>query len=307
MRPLEERMSEYHVPVMLSECLEALNIQPQGIYVDVTYGGGGHSAEILKRLSGKGRLIGFDQDADAIENKVADEKLVLVNHNFRYLKNFLKYHNALPASGLLADLGISSYQIDEPQKGFAHRWDAPLDMRMDRSASPTAADIVNTYSEKELMQLLRKYGELDNAYKVARNIVNARDKQAIETTEKLKEAVVKSLPREGENKYLSKIFQALRIEVNKELDALEQLLQQSTEVLHKGGRLVVMSYHSLEDRMVKNFIKTGNTEGKVEKDIYGNTNKPFRAVVNKAITASEEEIACNPRARSARLRVAEKI
>lgn len=300
-------MSKYHVPVMLNECLEALNIQPHGTYVDVTYGGGGHSKEILKKLSDKGKLIGFDQDADAIENKVEDEKLVLVNHNFKYLKNFLKYHDALPADGLLADLGISSYQIDEPEKGFAHRWDAPLDMRMDRSAEPTAAAIVNTYSERDLMQLLRKYGELDNAFKVARNIVNARDKQAIETTGQLKEAVVKSLPREGENKYLSKIFQALRIEVNKELEVLEDLLLQSAKVLDKGGRLVIMSYHSLEDRMVKNFIKTGDIEGKAETDIFGKTDKPFKAIVSKAITASGDEIARNPRARSARLRIAEKL
>lgn len=300
-------MSEYHVPVMLNECLEALNILPDGTYVDVTYGGGGHSKEILKKLSDKGKLIGFDQDADAIENKVEDEKLVLVNHNFKYLKNFLKYHDALPANGLLADLGISSFQIDEPEKGFAHRWDAPLDMRMDRSADQTAADIVNTYSEKDLTQLLRKYGELDNAFKVARNIVNARDKQAIETTGELKEAVVKSLPREGENKYLSKIFQALRIEVNKELEVLEDLLLQSAKVLGKGGRLVIMSYHSLEDRMVKNFIKTGDLNGKPETDIFGKTDKPFKAIVSKAITASEDEIARNPRARSARLRIAERV
>lgn len=300
-------MSEYHVPVMLNECLEALDIQPAGTYVDVTYGGGGHSKEILKKLSDKGKLIGFDQDADAIENKVKDDKLVLVNHNFKYLKNFLKYHNALPANGILADLGISSFQIDEPEKGFAHRWDAPLDMRMDKNADQTAADIVNTYSERDLMQLLKKYGELDNAFKVARNIVNARDKQTIETTGQLKEAVVKSLPREGENKYLSKIFQALRIEVNKELEVLEDLLLQSAKVLDKGGRLVIMSYHSLEDRMVKNFIKTGDLEGKAETDIFGKTNKPFKAVVSKAITASEDEIARNPRARSARLRIAEKL
>lgn len=300
-------MSEYHVPVMLNECLEALDIQPAGTYVDVTYGGGGHSKEILKKLSDKGKLIGFDQDADAIENKVKDNKLVLVNHNFKYLKNFLKYHNALPANGILADLGISSFQIDEPEKGFAHRWDAPLDMRMDKNADQTAADIVNTYSERDLMQLLKKYGELDNAFKVARNIVNARDKQTIETTGQLKEAVVKSLPREGENKYLSKIFQALRIEVNKELEVLEDLLLQSAKVLDKGGRLVIMSYHSLEDRMVKNFIKTGDLEGKAETDIFGKTNKPFKAVVSKAITASEDEIARNPRARSARLRIAEKL
>lgn len=300
-------MSKYHVPVMLNECLEALNIKPDGTYVDVTYGGGGHSKEILKKLNDKGKLIGFDQDADAIENKVEDKKLVLVNHNFKYLKNFLKYHDALPASGLLADLGISSFQIDEPEKGFAHRWDAPLDMRMDRNAEPTAADIVNTYNEKDLIQLLRKYGELDNAFKVARNIVNARDKKAIETTGQLKEAVVKSLPREGENKYLSKIFQALRIEVNKELDVLEDLLLQSAKVLDKGGRLVIMSYHSLEDRMVKNFIRTGDLEGKIETDIFGKADKPFKAIVSKAITASEDEIARNPRARSARLRIAEKL
>lgn len=300
-------MSEYHVPVMLNECIEALNIKPDGVYVDVTYGGGGHSREILSKLNSKGKLVGFDQDADAINNKVDDKRLVLVNHNFRYLKNFLKFHDALPADGLLADLGISSYQIDEPEKGFAHRWDAALDMRMDQNATQTAADIVNGYDERRLMQLLKNYGELDNAYKVAKNIVNARQIQAIETTGQLKEAVKKSLPRDAENKYLSKIFQALRIEVNQELEVLEQLLNQCTAVIGKGGRLVIMSYHSLEDRMVKNFIKTGNVEGKMEKDIYGNSHSPFKAVVTKAITASDEEIARNPRARSAKLRIAERV
>lgn len=300
-------MSEYHVPVMLSECIEALDIKPNGVYVDVTYGGGGHSREILSKLSNKGKLVAFDQDADAINNKVEDERLILVNHNFRYLKNFLKYHDALPADGLLADLGISSYQIDEPEKGFAHRWDAALDMRMDQNATQTAADIVNGYDERKLMQVLKNYGELDNAYKVTKNIINARQIQAIQTTGQLKEAVVKSLPRDAENKCLSKIFQALRIEVNQELEVLEHLLNQSAQVLGKGGRLVIMSYHSLEDRMVKNFIKTGNIEGKQEKDIYGNSHSPFKAVVTKAIIANEEELARNPRARSAKLRIAEKL
>lgn len=300
-------MSEYHVPVMLSECIEALDIKPNGVYVDVTYGGGGHSREILNKLGSKGKLVAFDQDADAINNKVEDERLILVNHNFRYLKNFLKYHDALPADGLLADLGISSYQIDEPQKGFAHRWDAALDMRMDQNATQTAADIVNGYDERKLMQVLKNYGELDNAYKVTKNIINARQIQAIKTTGQLKEAVVKSLPRDAENKYLSKIFQALRIEVNQELEVLEHLLNQSAEVLGKGGRLVVMSYHSLEDRMVKNFIKTGNIEGKQDKDIYGNSHSPFKAVVTKAIIANDDELARNPRARSAKLRIAEKL
>lgn len=300
-------MSEYHVPVMLSECIEALDIKPNGVYVDVTYGGGGHSREILSKLSNKGKLVAFDQDADAINNKVEDERLILVNHNFRYLKNFLKYHDALPADGLLADLGISSYQIDEPEKGFAHRWDAALDMRMDQNATQTAADIVNGYDERKLMQVLKNYGELDNAYKVTKNIINARQIQAIKTTGQLKEAVVKSLPRDAENKYLSKIFQALRIEVNQELEVLEHLLNQSAQVLGKGGRLVIMSYHSLEDRMVKNFIKTGNIEGKQEKDIYGNSHSPFKAVVTKAIIANDEELARNPRARSAKLRIAEKL
>ncbi len=300
-------MSEYHVPVMLSECIEALDIKPNGVYVDVTYGGGGHSREILNKLGSKGKLVAFDQDADAINNKVEDERLILVNHNFRYLKNFLKYHDALPADGLLADLGISSYQIDEPQKGFAHRWDAALDMRMDQNATQTAADIVNGYDERKLMQVLKNYGELDNAYKVTKNIINARQIQAIKTTGQLKEAVVKSLPRDAENKYLSKIFQALRIEVNQELEVLEHLLNQSAQVLGKGGRLVIMSYHSLEDRMVKNFIKTGNIEGKQDKDIYGNSHSPFKAVVTKAIIANDDELARNPRARSAKLRIAEKL
>lgn len=300
-------MSEYHVPVMLNECLEGLNINPNGTYVDVTYGGGGHSRAILEKLGSKGRLVAFDQDTDAIYNKADDDRLVLVNHNFRYLKNFLKFHKAIPADGLLADLGISSYQIDEPEKGFAHRWDAPLDMRMDQNAPQTAADVVNTYTERELTSLFKEYGELDNAYKLAKAIVSERTKQPIATTGQLKQAVVKLLPRDAENKYLSQIFQALRIEVNKELEALKHLLEQSIDVIGKGGRLVIMSYHSLEDRMVKNFIKTGNIEGKEDKDLYGNTTRPFKGLGSKAITASDEEIARNPRARSAKLRIAERV
>ncbi|HYG16311.1 MAG TPA: 16S rRNA (cytosine(1402)-N(4))-methyltransferase RsmH [Bacteroidia bacterium] len=300
-------MSEYHVPVMLAECLEGLNIKPNGTYVDVTYGGGGHSRAILEKLGKKGRLVAFDQDTDAINNKADDDRLLLVNHNFRYLKNFLKFHKAIPADGLLADLGISSYQIDEPEKGFAHRWDAPLDMRMDQNATQTAADIVNTYTERELTTLFKEYGELDNAYKLAKAIVSERTKQPIATTGQLKQAVLRMLPRDAENKYLSQIFQALRIEVNKELEALKHLLKQSIDVISKGGRLVIMSYHSLEDRMVKNFIKTGNIEGREDKDLYGNITRPFKGLGSKAITASEEEIARNPRARSAKLRIAERV
>ncbi len=300
-------MSEYHIPVMLEECIEALDIKPDGTYIDVTYGGGGHSKAILAKLGKKGRLVAFDQDADAINNKVDDERLILVNHNFRYLKNFLKYHNALPADGLLADLGISSFQIDEPEKGFAHRWDAPLDMRMDQNIAQTAADVVNTYKEQELTNVLRHYGELDNAYKLAKAIITERTKQPILTTGQLKQAVQPYLPRNAENKYLSQLFQALRIEVNKELDVLKHLLKQCEEVLGKGGRLVIMSYHSLEDRLVKNYIKTGNIEGEEDKDLYGNTTKPFKGLSSKATTASEEEITRNPRARSAKLRVAERI
>lgn len=300
-------MSEYHIPVMLEECIEALNIKPDGTYIDVTYGGGGHSKAILAKLGKKGRLVAFDQDADAINNKVDDERLILVNHNFRYLKNFLKYHNALPADGLLADLGISSFQIDEPEKGFAHRWDAPLDMRMDQNIAQTAADVVNTYKEQELTNVLRHYGELDNAYKLAKAIITERTKQPILTTGQLKQAVQPYLPRNAENKYLSQLFQALRIEVNKELDVLKHLLKQCEGVLGKGGRLVIMSYHSLEDRLVKNYIKTGNIEGEEDKDLYGNTTKPFKGLGSKATTASDEEITRNPRARSAKLRVAERI
>ena len=300
-------MSEYHIPVMLAECLEGLSIKPEGTYVDVTYGGGGHSKAILEQLGDKGRLIAFDQDADAGQNKVNDKRLVLVNHNFSYLINFLKYYDALPADGLLADLGISSFQIDEPEKGFAHRWDALLDMRMDTDAGQTAADVVNEYTEEELKRILKEYGEVDNAYKLAKAIVNARTKAPIETTGQLKLAVQPFLPRNEENKHLSKIFQALRIEVNKELDVLKRLLQQCESAIGKGGRLVIMSYHSLEDRMVKNYIKTGNTEGKEDKDLYGNSERPFKAISNKAITANDDEIARNPRARSARLRVAERI
>lgn len=299
-------MSNYHVPVMLAECLEGLNIRPAGTYVDVTFGGGGHSRAILEKLDKNGKLLGFDQDDDALANVPEDARFTLANHNFRYLKRFLRYHKMLPADGLLADLGISSHQIDVPERGFAHRFDAELDMRMNKEAALTAANIVNEYEVKELSRVLKEYAELKNAWAIANHLVNVRVKGPVETTGQLKTALEKFAPRGQESKFFSQVFQALRIEVNGELDALKEMLEQSTEVLAAGGRLVVMSYHSLEDRLVKNFINSGNFEGELQKDMYGNVERPFKAI-GKVITASEEEVLENPRARSAKLRIAERV
>ena len=293
---------------MLSEALDGLNIRPDGTYVDVTFGGGGHSRAILERLGEDGRLYAFDQDEDAkVESgKVRDERMTFINENFRYLKSFLRLHGVRKVDGILADLGVSSHQFDVAERGFSIRFDGALDLRMDRRGEVTAADLVNNLDENELGRLLKLYGELPNARQMAKAIVRARGEMTIVTTSDLKAAVSHHLPRGMENKYLAMLFQALRIEVNGELEALKEMLQQACEVLVPGGRLVVISYHSLEDRLVKNFIKSGNFEGEVEKDFYGNVLSPMKAVSRGAIQASDAELQVNNRARSARLRVAER-
>jgi 16S rRNA (cytosine1402-N4)-methyltransferase len=296
---------EYHNPVLLKECIDGLNINPEGIYVDVTFGGGGHSREILKHLT-TGKLYAFDQDDDAVKNKIDDPRFVLIKQNFRYLKNFLKLYNALPIDGLLADLGVSSHQFDEAERGFSIRFDAKLDMRMDQNGKVTAADVLNTYSEEDLKRIFRIYGEVDNAGYLASIIFHSRKTKAIETVNDLKVTITKCVKRGKENQYYAQVFQALRIEVNKELEVLEELLTQSLEVLKPNGRLVVMSYHSLEDRLVKNFMRSGKFEGEVEKDFFGNQLTPFKQITRKPIVPTEEELGLNTRSRSAKLRVAEK-
>lgn len=290
---------------MLNECLEGLALKPEGRYVDVTFGGGGHSRAILTRL-GQGSLFGFDQDEDARMNIPDDERFTFIAQNFRFMKNYLKLHQALPVDGILADLGISSYQIDEPSKGFSTRFDGPLDMRMDKRKGITAADIINQYPEEKLTELFRQYGELNNARQAARKIAGERSTAPIETTGQLRNALRTLVRPNIENKFMAQVFQALRIEVNDELGALREFLQQTAEVLAPGGRLVVMAYHSLEDRLVKNFIRTGNFEGEPVKDFYGNPICPFMQVTRKPLMAGETEQLENPRSRSARLRVAER-
>jgi 16S rRNA (cytosine1402-N4)-methyltransferase len=299
-------MSNYHVPVMLKECIEGLDIRPSGTYVDVTFGGGGHSREILKHLGEGGRLVAFDQDADAQQNLIADGRFEFVDQNFRYLKNFLRLHNAIPVDGILADLGVSSFQFDQAERGFSTRYDAELDMRMNRASGLGAKEVIGTYSEAELHRILGIYGEIKNAKSLARTIVTARLNAPVNTIADLKNAIIGLVPRGKENKYLAQVFQALRIEVNQELEALKEFLVQSADALASGGRLVVMSYHSLEDRLVKNFIAKGKFSGEVEKDFYGNDQRPFEPVSRGAITASEDEIKKNNRARSAKLRIAVK-
>jgi 16S rRNA (cytosine1402-N4)-methyltransferase len=298
--------SIYHKSVLLNECLEGLLIRPNGIYVDVTFGGGGHTRAILERLNENGRVIAFDQDEDALQNVPDDKRFTLVGQNFRFLKNFLRLHSAIPVHGILADLGISSHQIDRPDRGFSTRFDGPLDMRMNRNATTTAADVLNTYEPHQLKKIFSLYGEVENAGRLTQLIVNARNDQPILTIAELKEAIAGCLPRGKEFRYLAQVFQALRIEINAEMKALEELLKQSIEVLAPGGRLVVISYHSLEDRMVKNFMRSGNIEGKEEKDFYGNLLRPLEPVNRKPIIPSDEEIELNSRARSAKLRIAEK-
>lgn len=298
---------EYHKPVLLDECIEGLNIKADGVYVDVTFGGGGHSRVILSKLS-SGRLLAFDQDPDAIENAIPDERFTLVEHNFQYLKNHLRYYKALPVDGLLADLGVSSWQFDTAERGFSYRFDEPeLDMRMDTTEGITAADVINTYSELQLLKIFSEYGEVENSRKLVSCIVSGRKRSEIKTVGEFKKLIEPATPKFSEYKYYSKVFQALRIEVNHELDVLKDLLLQSADVLKQGGRLVVISYHSLEDRLVKNFINKGNFEGEAEKDFYGNEIKPFRAISRKAIIPDEKEQEENPRSRSAKLRIAERL
>ena len=299
-------MTEYHKPVMLNECLEGLNIKPEGTYVDVTFGGGGHSKEILKRLT-TGKLYAFDQDADAAANNINDNRFMLIQQNFRFARNFLKYHKALPVDGILADLGVSSHQFDTPERGFSTRFEGPLDMRMDTTSPLTGAFILNTYSPDQLKKIFAEYGDLKEAWKLAKTIEEKRAQKEIKTTEDLKKLVMPLAPRGKENKFLAKIYQALRIEVNKETEALEEFLSQCTDIIREGGRLVVLSYHSLEDGLVKKLIKKGNTEGELEKDFFGNQQLPFRALNSKPITASEKELAENSRSRSAVLRIAERV
>jgi 16S rRNA (cytosine1402-N4)-methyltransferase len=296
---------EYHNPVLLKECIDGLNINPAGIYVDVTFGGGGHSKEILKRLT-TGKLYAFDQDADAVKNKIDDPRFTLIQQNFKYLKNFLKMYNALPIDGLLADLGVSSHQFDEAERGFSTRFEAKLDMRMDQNSTLTAAEILNTYSEADLKRIFRLYGEVENAGYLASIIYHNRKDKEIQTVNDLKVMITKCVKRGKENQYYAQVFQALRIEVNKELDVLQELLLQTLDILKPGGRAVIMSYHSLEDRLVKNFFKSGKFEGEVEKDFYGNQLTPFTMITRKPIVPSEKEVEENPRSRSAKLRIAEK-
>lgn len=297
----------YHVPVLLKETVDGLNINPEGVYIDVTFGGGGHSREILRRLSPSGRLFSFDQDADAERNVPDDERLTFVRSNFRYLKNWMRYYDIPQVDGILADLGVSSHHFDDRSRGFSFRFEGALDMRMNKRASRTAADIVNDYSEEQLASLFYLYGELKQSRKLASLLVKARARGRLETVEEFLEVVKPVFPRDREKKELAKAFQALRIEVNQEMDALKEMLMAASEILAPDGRLSVLTYHSLEDRMVKNIIKTGNVEGKVEQDFFGRINCPFRAVNNKVIVADEKEQQENPRSRSAKLRIAEKI
>ena len=296
----------YHVPVLLHESIEGLNISPNGTYLDLTFGGGGHSSEIIKHLSRKGRLIAFDQDKDAFANAIDDSRFMLIHSNFRYFKNFLRYHKIAKVDGILADLGVSSMHFDSPERGFSFRFEGPLDMRMNQNSKLTAKQVVNTYTEKELAQLLSVYGEVTNAYKIAQAIAKHRENSPITTVEKLVEILNPMSPPHLINKLLAKVFQAIRIEVNQEMETLKQMLLSTTLALNPNGRLVVISYHSLEDRLVKNFIRSGNFEGKVEADFYGNVLSDFEQITRKVIIPTEEELEQNPRSRSAKLRIAQK-
>lgn len=298
----------YHVPVLLTESVDGLILRPDGTYVDVTFGGGGHSREILRRLSAKGRLYSFDQDADAEQNiPEGDERFTFVRSNFRYLTNWMRYYGVDGVDGVMADLGVSSHHFDAEERGFSFRYDARLDMRMNGRGGTTAADIVNTYSEENLARILYLYGELKNSRKLAAAIVKGRAENPVETVENLLTLLRPYLPREREKKEAARVFQALRIEVNHEMDALAEMLKAALHSLRPGGRLVVLTYHSLEDRMVKNFMRSGNIEGKVEEDFFGNRLSPIRPVSNKVIVPGREEQECNPRSRSAKLRMAERI
>ena len=296
----------YHVPVLLKESVDGLDIVPNGIYVDVTFGGGGHSREILSRLGENGHLYSFDQDEDAEKNILNDSRFTFVRSNFRYLRNWMRYYGIEQIDGLLADLGVSSHHFDDETRGFSFRFDAPLDMRMNKRSGVTAAEILNNYDEEQLANIFYIYGELKNARKIATAIIKARGEKAIETTGDLMQITENLFMRERVKKETAKLFQALRIEVNQEMEALKEMLYGAQEVLRGGGRLSVITYHSLEDRIVKNIIKAGNVEGKVKQDFFGRTEAPFRQISNKVIIPNEEEQLCNPRSRSAKLRIAEK-
>ncbi|OCB68607.1 16S rRNA (cytosine(1402)-N(4))-methyltransferase [Flavobacterium piscis] len=297
---------EYHNPVLLHPTVDGLNIKPDGIYVDVTFGGGGHSKEILRRLGPNGKLFAFDQDEDALANALPDERFTLINENFRFIKRFLRFHGVKSVDGILADLGVSSHQFDVPERGFSTRFDAELDMRMSQKNDLSAYRVVNEYEEQDLRRVFFDYGELKNAPLLARTIVEAREHYPIKTTDELKDVLAKFLPERVKNKILAQIYQAIRIEVNQEMDVLKEFIEQSLEILNPGGRFSVISYHSLEDRLVKRFIKNGMFEGEPERDFFGNFSVPYKTI-GKLIVPDDAEIKINNRARSAKLRIAEKI
>lgn len=298
----------YHIPVLLRESVDGLEIKPGGTYLDLTFGGGGHSREILSRMDKKSHLLGFDQDEDAWRNVPEDERFIFVNHNFRYFRHFIRYYGFEEVDGILADLGVSSHEFDEAERGFSFRFDAVLDMRMNRRSKLTAATVLNDYDAEQLTSVFRNYGEVENAWRLAESVVKNREKAEIKTSGDFYKAIEPCIPKMKEKKYLAKVYQALRIEVNGELDALKEMLEQAMKVLKPGGRLVIITYHSLEDRIVKNFLKAGNVEGKIEKDLlYGHRKHDFELVNRKVIVPSGEETERNPRARSAKLRIAEKI
>jgi 16S rRNA (cytosine1402-N4)-methyltransferase len=298
--------TNYHNPVLLAESIGGLNIIEDGIYVDATYGGGGHSREILSRLGKKGQLIVFDQDFDSKANLIDDNRLLFINENFMYLKKFLKLNNISKLDGILADFGVSSYQIDKPERGFSYRFEADLDMRMDNNSSLTARQIINKYTSEDLNKMFKNYGELNNAKKITREIIKNRRKNEIKTTTQLNEIIYPLIPNRISNKILSRVYQAIRIEVNNELEAIRLLLKQTVELLKVGGRISLISYHSLEDRIVKRFFKTGKFQGEIEKDVYGNYSLPYK-IIEKLIVPNQTEINRNIRARSAKLRIAERI
>ena len=299
--------SVYHIPALLDACMAGLAVQPDGTYVDVTFGGGGHSRAILERLGDKGRLYAFDQDEDACVNRIEDNRFTFVRSNFRFLKNFMRYYDVDSIDGLLADLGVSFHHFDASERGFSFRFDGALDMRMNRRARTTAADIIESYKQEQLSDIFYLYGELRSARKIAGAVVSARRVQKIDTTTRLVEVVSPYIDKRQEKKELAQLFQALRIEVNQEMEALRRMLLSACELVRPGGRIAILTYHSLEDRLVKNFFKTGNFEGRVEKDFFGRIESPLRPVNNKVIVPDDDEVIRNPRARSAKLRIAEKL
>jgi len=298
-------MSTYHTPVLLQESIDGLNIKPNGIYVDVTFGGGGHSKEILSKLKG-GKLVAFDQDKAAIDNLIDDKRFLFVRSNYRYIKNFLRYHKIDKVDGILADLGVSSYHFNEIERGFSFRADADIDMRMNQDAKISATDILNSYEENDLKKIFKEYGEIKNAHILTKKIIEYRKTSEFKRINQFLSVIESCTPKRSENKYFAKVFQALRIEVNQEIDSLKDFLESTTDLLNKEGRLVVISYHSLEDRLVKNFTRTGNFKGKIDKDIYGNFEAPFKLINKKVIVPNQKELEINTRSRSAKLRIAER-